>query len=102
MSKRTLTGLLAACFSIGLVYAEDFDEAQARLDAECEAAREKKLAPERERHIEECVETRQRRDRESCESFFADWGNQAGRRAPLYMDLPEYVKAFEHRRSAGR
>lgn len=25
MSKRTLTGLLAACFSIGLVYAEDFE-----------------------------------------------------------------------------
>ena len=79
--------------------AESFDEKQKRLDAECEAAREKKLAPEREAHIEECVEKKQRPDRASCERFYADWGNQAGSRAPLYMDLPECVAAFEHRRS---
>jgi hypothetical protein len=79
--------------------AETFEEAQARLDAECEAAREAKLAPERERYIEECVEKKQRPDRESCERFYADYGNQSGNRAPLYLDLPECVKAFEHQRS---
>ncbi len=78
------------------------DEEQARLDAECEAAREARLAPERERHIEECVETGQRPDRASCERFYADYGNQSGNRAPLYMDLPECVKAFEHRRQGDR
>ncbi len=81
------------------VAAESFEEAQKRLDAECEAAREAKLAPERERYIEECVEKKQRPDRESCERFYADYGNQSGNRAPLYLDLPECVKAFEHQRS---
>jgi len=28
---------------------------QAQLDAECEAARERKLAPERQKYIDECV-----------------------------------------------
>lgn len=79
--------------------AESFEEAQKRLDAECEAAREAKLAPERARYIEECVEKKQRPDRESCERFYADYGNQSGNRAPLYLDLPECVKAFEHQRS---
>ncbi|MEE4172653.1 MAG: hypothetical protein V2I57_00195 [Xanthomonadales bacterium] len=79
--------------------AESFEEAQQRLDAECEAAREAKLAPERARYIEECVEKKQRPDRESCERFYADYGNQSGNRAPLYLDLPECVKAFEHQRS---
>ena len=79
--------------------AESFEEAQKRLDAECQAAREAKLAPERARYIEECVEKKQRPDRESCERFYADYGNQSGNRAPLYMDLPECVKACEHSRS---
>ncbi len=81
--------------------AESFEETQKRLDAECQAAREAKLAPERERYIQECVEKKQRPDRDSCERFYADYGNQAGNRAPLYMDLPECVKAFEHSRSKG-
>ncbi len=81
------------------VLAEDAREAeQARLDAACEAAREKKLAPERARYIEECVKEKQRPDRAACERFYADYGNQSGNRAPLYMDLPECVEAFEHRR----
>ena len=42
-----------------------------------------------------------RDSREACERFYADWGNQAGNRAPLYMDLPECVEAFEHSRSGG-
>ncbi len=94
--------LLASLILLGAplaVAAESFEEAQKRLDAECEAAREAKLAPERERYIEECVEKKQRPDRESCERFYADYGNQSGNRAPLYLDLPECVKAFEHQRS---
>lgn len=73
--------------------------AQAQLDAACEAARERRLAPERERYIEECVVTGQRPDRSACERFYADYGAQSGHRAPLYYDLPECVKAFEYRRS---
>jgi len=71
---------------------------QAKLDAACEAAREKKLAPLRAGFIDECVEKKQRPDRAACERFYADYGNQAGSRAALFYDLPECVKAFEHRR----
>lgn len=82
-----------------MVAAESFEEAQARLDKACQDAREAKLAPERKKYIEECVEEKIRPDRESCERFYADYGNQSGNRAPLYMDLPECVEAFEHSRS---
>lgn len=71
---------------------------QAKLDAACEAAREQKLAPLRAGFIEECIEKKQRPDRAACERFYADFGNQAGNRAPLFYDLPECVKAFEYRR----
>ena len=54
---------------------ESFEDAQKRLDAECQAAREAKLAPERERYIQECVEKKQRPDRKSCERFYADYGS---------------------------
>ena len=90
-------GLLAQV-SVATSPDDRFEKEQKRLDAACEAAREKKLAPERERHIEECVAKKQRPDRATCERFYADYGNQSGNRAPLYMDLPECVEAFEHRR----
>jgi hypothetical protein len=71
---------------------------QAKLDSACEAARQKMLAPMRAEYIDECVEKKQRSDRASCERFYADFGNQSGRRAPLFYDLPECVKAFEFNR----
>jgi hypothetical protein len=75
------------------------DGDQARLDAACEAAREKSLAPLRAGFIEECVEKKQRTDRAACERFYADFGNQSGNRAALFYDLPECVTAFENRRN---
>ena len=79
--------------------AEDYEQEQQRLDQACEDARQKKLAPERERYIEECVAEKQKPDRAACEKFYADYGNQSGNRAPLYLDLPECVKAFEFRQN---
>jgi len=75
------------------------DAKQAELDAVCEQAREVKLAPMREQFVEECVEKKQQRDRAACERFYADFGAQSGRRAPLFYDLPECVEAFEFQNS---
>ena len=75
------------------------DQEQARLDAVCEQAREKQLAPMRAQFVEECVENKQQRDRKACETFYADFGAQSGRRAPLFYDLPECVEAFEYQNS---
>ena len=75
------------------------EKKQYELDAACEVARQKILIPEKQKYIEECVAKEQRPDRESCERFYADYGNDTGGRAALYYDLPECVKAFEYRES---
>ena len=75
------------------------DEKQAALDAACEVAREKKLAPLRKKYIEECVKNGEQPDRRSCEVFYSDFGAQSGQRAPLFYDLPECVEAFEFQNS---
>lgn len=75
---------------------------QAELDAACEAAREKKLAPMREQYIEDCVKNEEQRDRRACEVFYSDFGAQSGNRAPLFYDLPECVEAFDFQNSQRR
>ena len=72
---------------------------QAELDGACEVARQNKLIPLRAKYVDECVDKKQRPDRASCERFYADFGNQSGNRAPLFLDLPECVKAFEYSRN---
>jgi len=74
---------------------ESREEKQAKLDAACEVAREKKLAPMRKKHIENCVTNNEQPSREACESFYADYGGRMGGHAPLFYDLPACVKAFE-------
>ncbi|MGD2119888.1 MAG: hypothetical protein PVG66_16135 [Chromatiales bacterium] len=74
---------------------------QQQLDAACEMAREQKLAPLRQQLVEQCVWQGQG-DWARCEWYFHDYGAQAGRRAPLFYDLPECVEAFEYRRSYRR
>ncbi len=74
-------------------------QGQAELDAACEVARQKKLVLVRAELIEECVETKQLRDRATCERFYVDYGESSANQAPLYYDLPECEKAHEYRRS---
>lgn len=68
------------------------------LNAACEQARENKLAPLRAQYIEECV-SKQRRDRDYCQRFYADYGARSGNRPPLFLDLPECVEAFEFQKA---
>jgi len=75
------------------------DQKQTKLDAVCEQAREKQLAPMRAQFVEECVQNKEQSDRKACEAFYADFGAQSGRRAPLFYDLPECVEAFEYQNS---
>jgi len=96
--------VMASCvFLIGstLCFADDANRqsAQATLDAQCEAAREQKLAPERAFYIDECVAKKFKDSRQECERFYRDYGAQTGDRAPLYYDLPECVKAFDFRKN---
>jgi len=72
---------------------------QAQLDAACESARESKLAPMRADFVKECVKTKERPDKSSCERFYADFGAGNATRGPLFYDLPECVKAESFRTS---
>lgn len=77
----------------------DREQQQAKLDAACEAAREKKLAPLRKQFVEQCVRDGEQPDRNACEAYYSDYGAQSGDRAPLFYDLPECVKAFQYQQS---
>lgn len=103
MRTRTLLLTIILLSAPAVATAESWSqERQAKLDDACEAARQKKLAPEREKLIEECVREKQRPDRAACERFLADYGNRAGNRPALYYDLPECVEAFEYQETRKR
>ncbi len=105
-NARLLLMVLAIVVLVSGQANENKDERKARqaeLDAACEVARQKKLTPMRAEYVEECVEKKQRRDREACERFYADYGDSsANNLVPLFYDLPECVKAHEYRKSYRR
>jgi len=73
----------------------------AQLEALCEQEREKRLKPERERLIRQCI-GKMGRDEEDCRNFYADYGDAvridpAHVRPALYYDLPECVAARKAR-----
>jgi len=102
-SRKFMTVLVATvcCFAVAAEVTADSnrDQKQARLDAACEQAREKILGPQRKGLVETCVANKEQPNRKACEVFYADYGAQSGRRAPLYYDLPECVQAFEYQNS---
>jgi hypothetical protein len=94
--------VLVMAFSVTFMadaFAQDRAAKQAELDAACEAARQTKLVQVRAELIEECVETKQLRDRPTCERFYADYGESSANQAPLFYDLPECEEAHRYRRS---
>ena len=103
MKNVRLLCMTLAVLAFAVVHAdplgEERDAKQAELDAACEAARQKKIVLERAKHIEDCVETKMLADRETCERFYADYGESAASQAPLFYDLPECEKAHEYRNS---
>jgi len=94
-----LPAVLLFVLSAKVMADDERDQKQAKLDAICEAAREKKLEPERKQLVEDCVKNKELRDRESCERFYSDFGARTATRGPLYYELPECVEAFEFLRS---
>ena len=92
-------GLILAC-SVSVAQTDDDRRAkQAELDAACEAARQQAIAAAKAEYIEECVEKEMRPDRAACERFYANYGERAGNRPPLFYDLDACVVAQEFRTS---
>lgn len=93
-----LAGLLSISSSADASAKEKQRKAQQeKLDLACAQAREKKIAPLRKEIVKECVDSG--RTKKYCEDFNKDYGAKMGNRAPLFMDLPECVEAFEYKRS---
>lgn len=101
LPKIPIAATLALIMLCSIVQADN-KQTQAGLDAQCQAARQVLIAPERERYIQECIATQERQKDpvEYCNRFYADYGERAGDRPALYMDLPECEKAFEYEKSS--
>ena len=97
--KFALLIIALAAVSTVNVQANNRESTQKELDAACESAREIRLTEGRAKHIEECVENKEREDRAACERYYSNYGARAGARPPMFYDLPECEKAFEHQRS---
>jgi hypothetical protein len=72
----------------------------AALEARCEADREAKIKPLREKEIANCVANRS--DLDYCQTFWKDYGNPVrlpnGRMTPrLFDDLPSCIAALKAR-----
>lgn len=93
-----LIPFLTLCLTGSAFADRDRAQKQAELDKACEAAREQKLAPERQQHIDDCVQQKTKNQAE-CEGFYADYGARSGNRAPLFYDLPECEEAFAYKKS---
>ncbi len=77
---------------------DDSVEKLKALDQACETARERRLAPLRAQHTDECV-VKWKKERAYCERFYRGYGSRLGNRAPLFYDLPECVTAFNYRKN---
>jgi len=93
--KNLLSIVLILLLAGPVLAGESREDKQARLDGACEVERQKKLAPMRKEFVGECVAEKQLHNREACVTFYADYGNRMGGRAPLFYDLPACVTAFE-------
>jgi len=68
----------------------------AELEARCETARERLIAPLRKKEIERCT-AQKYNSRDMCERKFRDYGNAPQGGTRLFSDIPECVAAQEAR-----
>ena len=80
---------------------KDRQDKQAELNLRCEQARQSKLAPIKKRLVEECV-AKKKKERSSCERYYADYGGGSRIVFPLFYDLRECIRAEEYSRSYRR
>jgi len=93
--KNLISIVLILLLAVPALAKESREEKLVRLDNACEVERQKKLTPMRKQFVEDCVTNKELPGYKECETFYADYGNRMGGRAPLFYDLPECVTAFE-------
>ena len=97
--RRLVKPVLAIALAVGATVTADV----AGQDAGCEAAREARLAPERARLIEQCV-NQEKKERSFCDNYYRDYGyggkSGGARVGRKYDNLPECVTAREAKPAA--
>jgi hypothetical protein len=98
-----VAGRKALCPSVHQARMERMSVGQ--LDALCEQAREKRLKPEREKLIRNCIKSG-KHEADWCRNYYADYGDamrldRATVRPALYYDLPECIAAKRARQESG-
>jgi hypothetical protein len=97
VSTRFVLAIIVSLLTAGTAFA---DTTQAQLDAACEAAREKKLAPLRQNMVNECAAKGEKTEAE-CTQFYADWdGGRGAGLSKQFYDLPECETAFDNQRDS--
>ncbi|TNG03173.1 MAG: hypothetical protein EP297_00535 [Gammaproteobacteria bacterium] len=83
------------------------DSSLQQLEQRCEQAREEKIAPLRQKAIDECVTSNKRKRDivEYCENFYRDYGaggktESGGFRQRMFNDLPECQEFYEAERQS--
>lgn len=97
--QATVTVLVMTISLAAVANDEDREARQAELDAACEAARDERLIPMREKAVSDCVEKEEFDSLEKCEKYYADFGERAGGRQAMFYNLPACVEAFEYAQS---
>lgn len=79
--------------------AERNDGTKQQLMAKCKAAVNEKMAPARQKRIDECVEKKHKKDRAACEHYYRDYAHKEIAQLELYRDVPECVEAENYIKS---
>ena len=88
---------------ISNVTAKDVNSAEKeRLYEACRVALEAKLEPYRQQRIDECVKTKEKKDRASCERYYKDYAKRDVIRNQLFLNIPACVEADSYGKSANK
>ena len=95
MNRIALVWTLLTC---GIAAAQAGTSLQ-QLKEECEAAREQRLAPERQALIDECIASKEKSP-DACRRYYQDYGAggrtaAGGHRQRLYHDIPECQELYQ-------
>lgn len=91
-----LAALIMALHSSAL-FAHSTINAQAKLDKNCESARQKALAPRKKEIYQECL-TKFKKNKSVCKHEADVYNGNRINGAPMFYELPACVKAFEFRK----
>ena len=93
--NKYLAALVTATllFAPGLYADKGKGESNKSLMAKCEAAVQERLAPRRNKRIDECVANKEKKDRAACERYYKDYAHKEVAQLQLYREVPECVEA---------